>query len=1000
MKSLQSYGVILILAIMAVPVVALPAQQGGARLAADARDPAVARDSAIRQLQGFIREYPDSPLRPRALLQLGELLVQRADELFYAEQRGATPLDTTAAARSSAARPDYGEAIAHYEELVRRYPDFERISEAAYTLGALYALEQRHADAARTFRIVTEHEDSPQRAEAFFRLGDAEFEIAAQAVGAERRRRFAAAAQAYEQATQLAPADGDIYLLSLYKLGWSYYNQATATNQEEYRLAVQVFDRLIEAYDRLTAEQQARLGLRDEAIEYMAISFTQIGGAEAASSYFETRGGAPYRVQVLRRVATSLRDQGNFPQAVTGYRTLLAEAPTDTGALAIQLEVIDIYQNRMLVPDSAQIARLELVDRFAPGSAWAQANAARLAEAREARETALREAGQYELAAAQRTNAPARFGEAAQLYQRFVNEFPQSDSIRPVTVYLGEALFGQRDFGRAGAQYSRAAYGFPERDSLARQAGQNAIVAFDSALARARGDRSAQDSLFGAVDRFVEAFPQTEVARVALRQKGQRASEVERWDAMAAAYRQYAQRYPDDAYTPTAQRLVADALYRQGQYAEAQVQWDEAQRIALTRGQRALADSIAATRTTAAASFADTLIQRGEYRRAAEEVYVAIADRNPEGAQAPDALRDAIETYRMADSAAQRANDAAASRQAKQRAAELAERLVARYPNYRYRTNYQLLRANLLADLGRREEAVDALRQLTEQNRQFEGRADAMVRTALLLDSLGRTRDAAEAYAAFSTAYPNDSRAADAQFNAAVSFVEAGDSTAAAQAYGRFAQRFPRDPRAGEARGAQIAMLRGAGDIQAAESQLAQLCQRPTPETRELCAERNARRYFDAGVALWPQYDALELRVTGAVTRAAVDRASAQKRQLLQRMVGQFEQAINTGHPEYLSAATYYVGLAQWEYGNFLRDVQLPGTLGEQDRQAAQEGARQQAEEFYTQARNTWQALIETAQQENIRNQWVDRARAAIRGDVQIPPPGGTDDSASAGGSE
>ena len=70
------------------------------------------------------------------------------------------------------------------------------------------------------------------------------------------------AATAYERAVAAAPRDGDIYFLSLYKLGWSYYNQATQTGQAEYSKAVEVFGRLIEAYDKLTPEQQARLGLR------------------------------------------------------------------------------------------------------------------------------------------------------------------------------------------------------------------------------------------------------------------------------------------------------------------------------------------------------------------------------------------------------------------------------------------------------------------------------------------------------------------------------------------------------------------------------------------------------------------------------------------------------------------------------------------------------------------------------------------------------------------
>src|SRR3954462_7706106 len=101
-----------------------------------ARRAAAPADTAIQQLESFLQRYPSSPLRPNALFQLGELLVRRADERFNEQQRaGATAAaatDSSSAARASAAgggsstasRPDYGPAIARYEELVQRFPNF------------------------------------------------------------------------------------------------------------------------------------------------------------------------------------------------------------------------------------------------------------------------------------------------------------------------------------------------------------------------------------------------------------------------------------------------------------------------------------------------------------------------------------------------------------------------------------------------------------------------------------------------------------------------------------------------------------------------------------------------------------------------------------------------------------------------------------------------------------------------------------------------------------
>ena len=988
----------LIAAIIAAPVV-LSAQATPARwvTAVRAADDA-ALDSAISKLEGFLGEYPNSNLRPNALLQLGELLVRRADEQFSQSQRTtpAAGTDSTVAPREGQVRPNYAPAIARYEELVRRYPTFDRIDAAAYTLGTLYTAELRYADAARMFQMVTASDSSRFRGEAYFRLGDAQFELASSQRGASRKAMFANAATAYEQATKINPPNSDIYFLALYKLGWSYYNQATQTSQAEYQQAVDVFGQLVAAYDRLTPEQQSRLGLRGEAIEYMAIAFTQVGGAAAANQYFAAHGGAPYQATVLRRVATGLRDQGDFPRAVEAFRVVLEQAPTDSGALEIQREIVDIYQNRMIEFDSAQAARLRLVENFAPGSAWAQANPSLAQAAATAREEALRQSGQYLLASAQQGNK-ARYAEAAQLYGRYLTEFAQSDSAQAVNNYYAAALLGQGDFANAGAQFAKTAFEYKETSNpIAQEAGRNAIVAYDSALVHNKADRATQDAFFSTVDRFAAQYKDTDLAKKALIQKGRRASETQRWDVLAQTFQTYAQNYPDDPYTPTAQKLIGDALYKQGQYAEAQVQWEAAQQYASSKGRRALADTIATLRTQAAASFADTLVRQGNYERAAEEVYVAYADKNPGTPKAAGALRDAIETYMLADSAARSRNDAAASAKARQRAIDLSNRLVSQYPNYQYRLTYQALAARLLGETGQRDQAIEALRTLISQNRTFPGRADAMVQLAVTLDSAGRKADAAQAYEQFAAAYPSDKRAADAQYNAAVTYAEAGDSATAARAYATFASRFSRDPRAAQARQQRIALLQASGDSSAATAELSRLCSgNVSSDLKATCAAQTGDRYFRTGASLFPRYQEERLVITSKarLTAAGVRAASTRKQQLLKQMADNFTKAIATGDPKAIAASTYYLGLAQWGYGDFLKNVQLPAGLTEAEQSAAQTGSAQQAEAYYTQAKNTWQALVQKADaDETLKNDagaapWLERARNALNGNVDLNPP-------------
>ncbi|MDB4909389.1 MAG: hypothetical protein JWO39_212 [Gemmatimonadetes bacterium] len=939
-----------------------------------------ARDDAIEKLSSFLSRYPTSTLRAGALFQLGELLVRRADENFAAAQRAGGNVPD---------RPDYAPAISRYEELIQKFPAYPRVDAAAYTLGTLYFTQQRNSDAVRMFERVTSKDQSHFRPEGFFRLGDADFELAAKLRGEPRKQMFVHAAQAYESATKIAPPDGDIYFLSLYKLGWSYYNQATQSNQPEYQQAVEVFGRLVAEYDKLSADQQARLGLRGEAIEYMAVALTQTGGAEAARRYFGTHPASSFKLPVLRRVASGLRDQGDFVRAVDAYRAVLAESPADSGALGVQREIVDIYQNRVLEPDKAQAARLDLVDRFAPGSVWSNANAPLRDSAQMARENALRQSAQYSLSRAQDKKDKARFAEAAALYGRYMTEFSKSDSAQAVDLLYGEALFAEGEYFRAGTEYSRAAYSYKNDPKLSAQAGQDAIVAFDSATVRTKGDRAAQDSLFAVVDRYVAAFPTTDVAHHALIEKGKRASEAQRWDVMAATFKTYADNYPNDPYTPTAQKLIGDALYKQGLYTEAQGQWENAQAIAIKSGKKALSDTITLVRNAAAVTYGDSLVKAGNYREAAEAVYVAFADRNPTSDRAPDALRNAIETYVLADSVARMKGDKSASTAAKQRAFELSQRLVASYPTYKYRVQYQALETQLLADLGKRDEAAVALESLIRENPTWPGRADAMVRLAVDYDSLGKPKEEAQAYERFAAAYPKDARAADAQYNAGVSYLQAADTAGAIRAYGAFAAAHPRDARVGGAQATRVTLIKAGGNVAAANVELAKLCARPTDEIKTQCAARAGENEFMQGRALFPRYQALKLHIPLRVnlTRAGVERLSAPKRKMLTDMSAHFTKAIASGDPNWLSAASYYVGLAQWEYGNYLANLSLPKDLSEEQRAAAQAGSARQAEQYYQAANKLWQTLIDKAATDKFDNAWVQRARDAIGGKVDASPP-------------
>ncbi|MBX9929386.1 MAG: hypothetical protein K2X99_10780 [Gemmatimonadaceae bacterium] len=184
-----------------------------------------------------------------------------------------------------------------------------------------------------------------------------------------------------------------------------------------------------------------------------------------------------------------------------------------------------------------------------------------------------------------------------------------------------------------------------------------------------------------------------------------------------------------------------------------------------------------------------------------------------------------------------------------------------------------------------------------------------------------------------------------------------------------------------------MASLRAAGDASNAEAELTRLCVRPTAEFQAECASRAGAAAWREAEALWPRYEALRLVIPtrAELTRAGVDRAAAPKRALLQQLAAVFARAVASGDPEWLAAATFQSGLAQWHYGLFLRDVSLPAELTEAQRTAAQRGSAQQAEVYFDAGLAVWQALVDKAAADGFTNAWVSKAKAAVAG-AGVPP--------------
>jgi hypothetical protein len=180
-------------------------------------------------------------------------------------------------------------------------------------------------------------------------------------------------------------------------------------------------------------------------------------------------------------------------------------------------------------PDSAQAARIVLANDFAPRTAWATAKPGLAARAAAARRDALQRSAQYALARAQGGDR-AEYARAAELYGRLTGEFFDTPvGGRAASTTPRRSRTGR--YAEAGRAYSWAASALLTESSardtaaraLAEQAARNAVVAYDSALARCAV--TGRTGLAVRRDRPLgRRFPTAPSAQAALVQKGARAS--------------------------------------------------------------------------------------------------------------------------------------------------------------------------------------------------------------------------------------------------------------------------------------------------------------------------------------------------------------------------------------------------------------------------------------------------------------------------------------------
>lgn len=271
---------------------------------------------------------------------------------------------------------DYTEAVKIYDTLLDEYPGSDFADDALYNKAWLVERMDRGAESRRIYQeVIDKYPDSPFAPESYIRLAEYFFsprddKTDEEQVVVELRK----AIQLYKKV--LNYRDSKRYDEALYKLGWSYYKLAARDPQyynESIKYFMGVADDITRAESLDPKNKISNPDVRDEAIEYIGISFTDENyttrGVDKARNMIERIGGRDYGVEIMRAIGQTYQRIDEQNKAIYAFNNLLEMYPTYEQAPLIQQRVVDgLYA--LGQDEDAYMARETLYQNYHPKTDW------------------------------------------------------------------------------------------------------------------------------------------------------------------------------------------------------------------------------------------------------------------------------------------------------------------------------------------------------------------------------------------------------------------------------------------------------------------------------------------------------------------------------------------------------------------------------------------------------------------------------------------------------
>ena len=473
----------------------------GKRIEEGEEEERVRRLEAIAMLEKFIQNYPNrEKYTPDAMFRLADLYLDQSDYEFALAFDQQELFANDDEVFDEAPRADYSKSLKLWEDITAKFPKYRQRNGVLYLLS--YYLNQigetrkslqiaRGLVCPQRYNPMDTPAQAPTRREAQASVGQTYVDVYGSCGEVDKSDdlrlstwsriigdihfttpgELQLAISAYNKAVN--DPESKYHDEALYRLAWSYYRN------DDFIKGIDAFDRSIVRFDKEKAEGNDPIDLRDEALQYIAISFTDpwttqeqpdpVKGWERATDFYKDRMDEPHVRDVFVKLGDTFSLLEAYTQAGDAYRMALKQWPLHPKNPAVHQKIVSAYES-LGDSDLANDEATKLTKSYSEDTEWFTANETNrqaMEERQQIGERMLRAAAENSHKEAQtlrqeyleapseggKSEYVAQYIQAAGLYERFLKEHPTSTLAYEFTYRLGETLYWGEQYQDAVVHY-------------------------------------------------------------------------------------------------------------------------------------------------------------------------------------------------------------------------------------------------------------------------------------------------------------------------------------------------------------------------------------------------------------------------------------------------------------------------------------------------------------------------------------------------------------------